>query len=532
MTSRQASTRRKLLKGMGGVGMLGLAGCIGDDDSEEDEPGEEDTPTPTPEGEMLDSATIALDDDPTRETWNFYGGVMPYWTNILEPLVWVNQDMELEPWLASDWEQVDEVTWEFSLREGVQFHNGEEVTADDVVFSFEGILENWAWAPGWLHVESGGIVALDDHTVEFTTVEPFPTFPGTIAHNMVSIQHPDREESSTGPVIGTGPFQVDEIEPGQYVDVSKFEDYWNEEPQLNELTYEIITDPTTRILNLENREVDVALAPPRSRVPSLEDSEELHLARQERPGAGYAGINIHKEPTDDVTLRKALNHAIDQELLVETIFEGVGEPARGPISPSIYWSAHDTVPVYEQDFETGSDLVEQSDYNGETLTILVANDLVDGREMAQTLQGSFSDIGVDSEIRELERAAYSEAERDGEDHIILKESGSNSGDADYIIYEGFHSDGDVNQRLSRDEGTGLHNLGGEVDELIEQGFQTGDPEVKEEAYGEAQEMIMEEAVVIPIYYSEYLAAFHSNVNGVDLGAIPQFSRWTSLQHWE
>ncbi len=522
MTTDNANSRRKVLKGIGTVGVLGLAGCLGDGDS-----GDGDS-TPA----LRDGAAIALDQDPTQETWNFYGGVMPYWTNILEPLIWVNQDMELEPWLATDWEQIDDITWEFTLREGVQFHNGEEVTADDVVFSFEAILDEWAWAPGWIHLESGNIAAIDDYTVEFTTVEPFPTFPGTIAHNMVAIQHPDREYSSTGPVIGTGPFQVDNIEPQQSVDVSVFDDYWNEAPALNELTFEVVQDPTTRTLNLENRDVEVALAPPRAQVPSIEDNEELHIARRERPGAGYAGINLYKEPTDDATLRQALNHAIDQSLIIDTLFEGVGSPARGPISPSIYWSAHDSVPQYQQDYETGSDLVEQSDYDGETLSILVANDLVDGQEMAQVLLGEFEEIGVDSEIRVLERAAYTEAERNGEDHIILKESGSNSGDADYIIYEGFHSEGDVNQRLYGEEGTGLHNLGGEVDDLIETGFQSGDPEVKEESYVEAQEIIMDEAVVIPLYYSEYIAAYHDNVEGVDLGAIPQFSRWTSLKHYE
>lgn len=523
MTPTERNTRRNVLKGLGAASVIAMAGCIGDDDAGVD---------PTPGEQLLDQAIIALDDDPTRETWNFYGGVMPYWTNILEPLVWVNQEMELDPWLATDWEQTDDVTWVFELREGVTFHNGEEMTADDVVFSFEGILEEWAWAPGWLHLEEGNIVALDDYTVEFTTIAPFPTFPGTIAHNMVAIQHPDREHASRGPVIGTGPYQVDEIEPQQFVEVSAFDDYWNDPAEMREVTFQVVTDPTTRVLNLENRDVEVALAPPRSQVPSLEERDDIHLARQERPGAGYAGINIYKSPTDDVDLRRALNHAVDQEIIVETIFEGVGQPAKGPISPAIYWSAHDTVPEYPQDIDTATDLVEQSSYDGETLTILVANDLVDGREMAQVLQGAFADIGVDSEIRVLERAAYSEAERDGEDHIILKESGSNSGDADYIIYEGFYSDGDVNQRLYRDEGTGLHNLGGEVDDLITDGFQTGDPQEKEANYREAQEYIMEQAVVIPIYYSEYIAAHHENVDNLELGAIPQFSRWTSLTHFE
>lgn len=523
-----STTRRKVLTGLGGASTIGLAGCLGDSDDPGDDGSEErnrDEQTPLP------SATIALNDDPTRDDWNYYGGVTPYWTNILEPLVWVSNEMELEPWLATDWEQIEETVWEFSLREGVPFHNGEEMTAEHVVFSIEAILEEHAWAPGWLHIESGSTIALDDYTVEFTTTDPFPTFPGTIAHNMVAIQHPDRDHAEDD-VIGTGPFAVEAIDPHQEVRTVAFEDYWNDEPTLEELVFRVIEDPNTRALSLENREVDVALSPPRSRIGSIEEDGTTFLERQSRPGAGYVGINIHKSPTDDATLRRALNHAVSQETIVETVLEGVGEPARGPISPIIYWSAHDEIETYEKDDDRAAELVDESGYDGEALTILVANDMVDGSEMAQVLEGSFANIGVETDIQVLERAAYSEAERDGEAHLILKESGSNSGDADYIIYEGFHSDGDVNQRLYRDEGTGLHNLGGDVDELIETGFQTADEETKTDAYKEAQQHIADEAVTIPLYYSEFIAAYHENIDGLELGAIPQFSRWTSLEHWE
>ncbi|MFC7236794.1 ABC transporter substrate-binding protein [Saliphagus sp. GCM10025317] len=528
----QLNDRRTVLKALGGAGIVSLAGCLGGDSDDGNgngngNPNDQDRN----EQEQLPGATIALNDDPTRDDWNHYGGVIPYWTNILEPLVWVSADMELEPWLATDWEQVEDTVWEFSLREGVTFHNGEEMTADDVVFSFEAVLEEWAWAPGWIHVESGDIVALDDYTVEFTTTDPFPTFPGTIAHNLVAIQHPDRDHES-GTVIGTGPFQVDEIEKQQEVRTTAFEDYWNDEPILEELTFRVIEDPNTRTLALENREIDLALAPPRTRVSSIEDDDSLYLERQNRPGAGYVGINLYKSPTDDADLRRALNHAVSQETIVETILEEVGQPARGPISPVIYWSAHDDIDGYEKDDDRAADLVSDSSYDGEELSILVANDMVDGREIAQVVQGALDGIGVDSEIQVLERAAFSEAERDGEAHLILKESGSNSGDADYIIYEGFHSEGDVNQRLYGEEGTGLHNLGGEVDELIEQGFQTGDEEEKASAYKEAQQHIADQAVTIPLYYSEFIAAAHANIDGAELGAIPQFSRWTELEHWE
>ncbi|WP_254863721.1 ABC transporter substrate-binding protein [Halovivax gelatinilyticus] len=509
--TRNKFKRREVLGSAAAIGVMSIAGCADDSDSADG------------------SARIAIDDDPTREDWNLYGGVTPYWTNILEPLVWVNEEMELTPWLATDWEQTSETTWEFELREDVQFHNDEEMTADDVVFSFEALLEEHVWAAGWLQIESGSIEALDDHTVEFTNTAPFPVFPGTIAHNMACIQHPDRDHSDDL-VIGTGPFQVDEIVPQQEVRTTAFEDYWNDGAQLEELTFEVIEDPNTRAIALTNDEIDVGMSPPRSQVATLEDNDSIVVARQETADAGFAGFNIHRSPTDDATLRRALNHAVDQELLVDTILEGVGNPARGPISPIIFWSAHDEIDPYEHDEELAAELVEESAYDGETLDILLPNDLVDGREIAQVLLDAFDGVGVDAEIVQVERAQFSEMERDGEAHLNLDAGGSNSGDADYIIYEWFHSEGDVNQRLYEDEGTGIHNVGDEVDSLIETGFQTIDPDEKEAAFVEAQQIMHEEAVTIPIYYNEFVAGHAADVEGIDLAPIPQFSRWTSLEY--
>lgn len=531
----ESGTRRSVIKALGVAGATSIAGCLGDDDDDaatDTADGTVDDGDDTVDRELLSSATIALETDPTTEVWNFYGGVTPYFTNVLEPLVWVDQNTEIQPWLAEDWEWVEDEVWEFSLREGVEFHNGEEMVADHVVFSLEAILEEWVWAgPDW-RIEEGEIEAVDDYTVRIGTIGEFPTFPANIAHNMIAVQHPDREHSPSGPVIGTGPFQVEEIVEGQEVNLSKFDNYWNDEAAMENLTFEVIADPNTRSLNLQNGDIEVAMAPPRSQVPSLQDDENVNVQTQETTRAGSANLNIHKEPTDDAQLRRALNYAVDQEVLVDTIFEGLGQPARGPFSPAIFWSAHDDLPEYGPDLDQAQELVEESSYDGEELTILLAEDITDGREIAQVLQSSFSDIGVESEILILERAAFTEAERDGEAHVIIDTSGANSGDADYIVFAGYHSEGDVNERLYGEEGTGLHNLGEEVDSLIEQAQRTGDMDEKAELFRDVQHKLMDEAVVIPLWYETFIVASHSNVDGIELGAIPQFVRWTSLEHWE
>jgi peptide/nickel transport system substrate-binding protein len=533
-------SRRDWLRILGTGSAAGLAGCAGSDETDDEDPYQEtdtttdsDDETDQTEDETQESessaATVALSTDPTAGTWDVYGAIMPYYTNVLEPLIWVTDDMELEPWLATDWEATGETTWEFTLREDVTFHNGEPLTADAVVFSFEEILNEWSWAPGWLHVESGNVTKVDDMTVEFGTTDPFPAFPGTIAHNMVAIQHPDRTKEAGG-AVGTGPFRVTDQQEQQYVETEAFDDYWNGDVDLPGLTFQVLSDPNTRALSLTNHEVDVAYEPPKNKLENLQEADETDAVTHGSPSAGTARINIHRSPTDDVSLRKALNYAVPQQLIVDEVLNGVGTPAKGPIAESIYWSAHEKLPEYGPDMDQAQSLVDDSSYDGETLDLLVSNEMVDGELLAQVLQQRFDEIGVSVDIQVMEESAFDDAVRNGEAHIELTESGTNSGAADYLIYETFHSEGDMNERLNETEGTGLYNPGDEVDSLIEQGFQTSARDEKEQLYEEALQIVMDEAVVVPLYYTEYIVGTYNDVDNLDLRPIPEMVRWPSLDH--
>ena len=537
----QPKSRRDWLRILGATGAVGLAGCMGGDGNDETTgqttssqttTGDETTADQGSSGQETGSsgATVALAADPTEGTWQVYGGVMPYYTNVLEPLVWVTDDMKLEPWLATEWKATGEKTWEFTLRDGVTFHNGEPLTAEAVKFSFEAILNEWSWAPGWIHLEpEKSVKVLDEKTVEFTTTDPFPSFPGTISHNMIAIQHPSRNREK-GEVIGTGPFQVVDRKSKQYVKTEAFGEYWNGDVGLSSLTFQVISDPNTRALALKDHEVDIAYEPPKSQIQSLKNSENTNAVTQLSPGAGAARLNMYKSPTNDVKLRKALNFAVPQELIVEEVLNGIGVPAKGPIAKSIYWSAHEKLPAYGPDMDRAKSLVEESKYDGEKLQLFVSNNMVDGKLLAQVLQQQFKEIGVTVEIQTMEESAFDDAVRNGEAHIELNESGTNSGAADYLIYESFHSKGDMNERLNEKEGTGLYNPGEKVDGLIEKGFQTADKQKKERLYEEALGIVMDEAAVIPLYYGEYIVGTYSDVENLDLRPIPEMVRWPGLKH--
>lgn len=517
----KTTSRRRLLHLLGAGGVAGLTGCSGDTGQGPD------TATGTPasgeqEGtekpQLQQSATIAID-SVTPDYAAVWGGVTSYYTNVLEPLVWVSADMEKQPWLAESWERTGKLTFEFTIRDGVTFHNGEPLTADEVIWSTEVTFQEMPWTKiGW---QVDTFQKLDDMTVEFTTAREFASFPGAIAHNHLAIQHPDanREQNE---VIGTGPYQVKEIKKGQHVKTSAFEDYWRGAPQTDELTFREVADANTRALLLRNNEAQVAFDPPRDQFDSLNGADTTDVTTQLSPSTVWVAIHTEKHPTDDIQLRQALNYAVSQEEIVESVMNGIGQPARGPIASIIPWSAHDDLPKYGPDTEQAEKLVEASAYSGETLEFAVeTNEPVGGDLMAQVIQQNASEVGVDIEIMTMESGAFSEAQDAGDGHLFLRSFGTNSVAADYVLSQLFWTGG---------ASPHWYDFGDHFDSLIIEGLGTGDLEEKKEVYGEAQQIIMEEAAILPLYYEEYIVGTSTNIEGLDLRPIPEMSRWTDLRH--
>jgi peptide/nickel transport system substrate-binding protein len=452
-----------------------------------------------------------------------YGGAAPYYSPMHETLTASSHDFsEIEPWLATEWKTVDDTTWEFTLRDDVTFHNGEDLTADAVAQSLSAMLADRPL--GWAKVTDESFTAVDDRRLRIETVERFGALAGTLSHPLFGIQHPSSYERP----IGTGPFEAKTADSDKPLQTVRFGEYWGNEPQLQKLTFEGVSDPTTRSMSLQSGDVDASFEIPRQDYELLSANDSIQVRTKREPRAGSAMINLYNSPTDDADLRRALNYAIDQQAIVENILSGIGEPAKGPYPPMIPWSAHEDLPAYGPDLDQARELVEQSGYDGEDVALHVSSNTPHMQLIATRMQEIFAEIGVSSTIRQFGRGSFYTTEQRAESNLTLIELGSINGAADYLVRLQFHSEGGDNAALHESEGTGLYNLGPEVDELIETGDQALDEEAKHEAYREVQQRVMEQGVLVPVYYKEYVFGQRASTTGPQMHAVPHMTRWTEF----
>ncbi len=429
---------------------------------------------------------------------------------IYQSLVDQNEDMELVPGLAEEWEQIDELTFEFKLREGVMFHNGEELTASDVEFTLLRALES----PDVGHIvgaiDPDGFEIIDDYTIRISTVEPFAPLLAHLAHTASSILNQSAVEEygddyGENPV-GTGPYMMDNWTRGSEIHLERFEDFHGDNGQMERITFRNIQEDGNRTIELETGEIHIAYDVLPTDISRIEGNDELELARDLNFSTVYLGFNVEKEPFDDVRVRQAINYAIDVESIIDTVMEGSGEVATGPIGPMV-WAANEDLEPYGHDVERAQELMDEAGYGDGFSTTIWTNDNQLRQDIAQIAQSQLEDIGIEIDIEVLEWGAYLEGTAAGEHDMFILGWVTVTGDPDYGLYALFHSE------QFGAAGNRTFYANDRVDELLEEARRSADPDVREAAYMEAQEIVRDEAPWLFLNTGEDRTGLRSNVSG-------------------
>jgi len=433
---------------------------------------------------------------------------------IYDTLIVQNEELEVEPGLAESWTQIDELTWEFNIRPGVVFHNGDPLTAADVVFTLNSLRDPAVAAPGAFilgFVES--VEAVDDLTVRVTTEAPFAPILAHLAHTATSVLNERAvteagEDYGTEVVVGTGPFKFVEWEIASQIVLDRNDDWWGGDVLPERVVFRPITEGTVRAIELEAGAVDIAYDLQTSPRDAMRALENPNLITTETPtlATAYVGFNAQKEPFDDVRVRQAINYAVDVEPMIDAILEGIGGVATSPISDMVF-GAHTDLDAYEYDPERARALLAEAGYGDGFSTSLWTNDNPIRIQIAEIMQAQLGDVGIDVDVQVLEWSTYLADTAAGAHDMFILGWVTVTGDADYGLYALFHSSqfGSAGNRTfwSSDR----------VDELLELGRTEADPELRVQYYLEAQEIIAEEAPWVFLYLTLSVDGMQTNISG-------------------
>jgi len=440
---------------------------------------------------------------------------------MFDALVWRNADMQLVPGLAESWEAVDNLTYVFHLRKGVRFHNGEEFTADDVLFSFERMQTPSADGPyapykfrigRYLEPFVASIEALDEYTVQFNLKAPWPIFlPRLTVWAIVPQEHVQAvgdEEFARHP-IGTGPYRFVELVIDDHFSVEANEDYWGGAPSLKRVAFKFIPEAATRVAALLAGEVDVISKVTPEDMPRLIADRDLRVATADSFSYSYYILNSFKPPFDDVRVRKAVNYAIDWDAII-ALFEGYA--VRNPLPANVFDFGYAEYAdglmqyTYNYDPDKARALLAEAGYaDGFELTIsLPKGQYAKGDEIALAVAEQLAQVGIKATVESLEAVVYEDTRyRAGEMQMGYYASGNSLFDP-----EG----GALVVQFDPDRATGNFYRNDKVAELIHQGAQIVDLQERVDVYRQATQLLLEDAAYVWGIRSMELYAFSADID--------------------
>jgi peptide/nickel transport system substrate-binding protein len=470
------------------------------------------------------SVTIGLTSDPSHlyplAGEELSSNIMYY--HLYDPLVKRAGDLSFGPGLAESWENVDETTWRFNLRDGVSFHNGNAFTAADVVFTVEKARESIR--PD-LVANIASITAVDDTTVEITTPKPYAVLPNDLAELLIL----DEEyTTATGDTdmdlkpMGTGPYMLDQWIKEEKLVLKAFDGYWAGAPKIKEVTFRPITNPATRTAALLTGEVDV-----------IQDLAVRDVDRVKKEG-GFSVItrpsllNVvlamdmreesptieGKNPMTDQRVRAAIAQAIDVDAINKIVMNGLATPSDQYV-PSSHIGHVDGMnfrEMYPLDIDGAKALMAEAGYaDGFTMTLDATNNrYVNDAQIAQALASMLAKINIDLQLNIMPKSNFWGYIRVPTENSSFIMSGWDvpSGDAGSMYGALFYSRG-------KKDGYGQVNRGSysnaEMDALVDQADSTPKIEERDALLQQATKILMADVPMIPLHYEQDIYAARDGV---------------------
>ncbi len=410
-------------------------------------------------------------------------------------LVRYNDRLEIEPDLAESWEYLDSRTIVFKLRRGVKFHDGAEMTSEDVKFTLERVLDPATRSPGRSFIDQiASIETPDGYTVRIKLSLPLASLLSGLASANLSIVEKAAVQKAGNlqrVEAGTGPYMLAEWVPDNFMRLVRHPDYFRRGlPKVDTLVIRVIPDQASLLAGVRTRSLDLATINQGAVITSAK--REPALVVLQKPGINLRifSFNTSRLPYTDARVRYAFAWAIDRAAVINTAEFGFAAPS-GPILAGTPWAlATSQLPSYTPDVARAKQLLADAGYpNGFATKIVTSPTYEGGIAVAQVVQEQLRAIGVQATLENIEWGTYINrwVARDFDTMIELR---GGDPDPDRFLYRTFHSTGGVNNFLFKDTA---------IDRLLERGRVNVDPARRKVVYDELQRALVEAAPAVFLY---------------------------------
>ncbi len=460
----------------------------------------------------------------------------PLNADVCETLVHLGTDYQLEPMLASDWEFAGGNTFRFTLRDEPTFSDGRPLRAEDVRYTLDYVSQEPD--TGFSYLAEGSTAVVGERAVEITPEQPNLRLVEQINHPEYSILSPGDDPLNDPDVTCTGPFEVVSYTPEQELVVQRNENYWGEPAKLDKITFRFYPDDTTRVLALQNGEVDLVTDVPQGVLESVRGLPGLRI--EQSPVGNVTLMSLARRDAagnprllDDPLLRRAVAASMDTEAFVNGVLAGNAEQVDTVSPPAVLGEFAGMVQGVDYDPAEAGRLLDQAGWTRQgddirtkagrplELTIVYARvDLTD----AEFVQAQLRRVGIDGRIQQLDTGAYQDALSSGNYDLDISQPSQNDANPAFLLALRWYSKATGSNAKIISPGPATT-----YESLVEQTLTTMDPQQLPRLAAQAMhELVDVEVGGIPLSGNYRTFAMSEKVQGLQIHPSGTNQRWASV----
>ena len=440
------------------------------------------------------------------------------YNNIYEPLVLLDNNLKLEPWLATSWEQVNDTTWRFHLRHGVKFTDGTPFDASAVKFNIDRTIDpkNPGRGASWIGPIVGAKV-IDPYTVDIMTSSPDPALLNALSMKfvlgMVSPTAVKKYGQDFGHhPVGTGPYMLKEWVNNDHITLVQNPDYWGQKPHIASIDFKVIPDDGSRLLAFQNKEIDMLLNPTPVQLQVIRAMPNVQVHSAPGVRLDYLGLNASQPPMNDVHVRQAIAYALNVNAINQQVMKGIADPPESfEVSGAFGFKNEHLAERYAYDPAKAKQLFEEAgwkdtnndgilDKNGQDLQVnfIMSPGRDPGdKQVAQVIQQQLHDAGVKVNLKFMEWAPYLAVLKDHPEQYGMYFLGWSTLtlDSDFGLNSLFNSANIPPNGVNR-----MRYSNPKVDALLNAAQSDLNKEQRASEYGQVQDILANDMPMVPLYH--------------------------------